>query len=42
MEATMTKNFPRLMSDTKPQIQGANKMDGKKKYRRYDRNSLKE
>ena len=26
----MTKNFPRLMSDTKPQIQGANKMDGKK------------
>ena len=27
----MTENFPKLMSDIKPQIQGVNKMDGQKK-----------
>ena len=30
----MTENFPKLMSDIKPQIQGVNKMDGQKKKRR--------
>ena len=30
-EAIMTENFPKLMSDIKPQIQGINKMDGQKK-----------
>ena len=27
----MTENFPKLMSDIKPQIQGVNKMDGQHK-----------